>query len=410
MRKTSSLRPWTGSIVLGGMLLVAARVPVSAQSDAGAGRLRAEFHVTTQVDWRRSPSALGPSTERFDVPRARVGIKGAVFHRVEYEVERDFRKANAPWRDVYLNLPLRRALELKAGRFKIPFSLDQLTGGADLDLVYRSLAATYLAPGRDVGAMAHGRFFGHRVRYQAGAFRQGGDNVRSSERLDPRSGGTLATRVVIRPWSDAETPRALRNLSIAAAATAGHVPEGDYSVRGHTIADVAFFPSVVVRGLRRRYGAEIDWRAGPVALRSELIQVVDQRLDQSTDDSALPDILAHGWYVSGTWLLTGEKKRDEIRPATPFLQGGAGALEVAARLEDLRLSSRHSDRPATQGPRAAALVPQADRAWTLGLNWYLNRFVKAQANVVREWREEAGVPMPAGPRGWHRVLRLQFHL
>jgi phosphate-selective porin OprO/OprP len=285
------------------------------------------------------------------VPRARVGIKGAVFHRVEYEVERDFQKANVPWRDVYLNVPLRRALEVKAGRFKIPFSLDQLTSGASLDLVYRSLAATYLAPGRDVGVMAHGRLFGRRVSYQAGAFRQGGDNVRASELLDPHSGGALAGRAVVRPWSDSGTPRALRNLSIAAAATFGNVPEGEYSVRGHTIADVAFFPNIPVRGLRRRYGGEIDWRAGPVALRSELIQAMDQRLGQSTDDRALPDILARGWYLSGTWLLTGEKKTDEVRPAKPFLQGGVGALEMAARFEDLGFASRHSDLPAAQGPR-----------------------------------------------------------
>lgn len=410
MREARSRRAGMLSIGLGSMLLVYAGVPVAAQSNKGGRMLRAEFHVTTQVDWRHLPSSPGPPTESFDVPRARVGIKGAIFHRVEYEVERDFRKTNAPWRDVYLNVPLRRALEVKAGRFKIPFSLDQLTGGADLNFVYRSLAATYLAPGRDVGVMAHGRVFGRRVRYQAGAFRQGGDNVRSSERLDPQSGGAVAGRVVIRPWSDSGTSRALRGLSIAAAAAAGHVPEGEYSLLGHTIADVAFFPSVYVRGLRRRYGGEIDWRAGPVAMRSELIQVVDQRLGQSTDDRALPDVVAQGWYVSGTWLLTGERKADEIRPAKPFLQGGAGALEVAARIEDLRFSSRHSDWPATQGPRARALVPQADRAWTFGLNWYLNRFVKAQANVVREWREEAGLPMPAWPRAWHRVVRLQFHL
>lgn len=410
MREAPGRRERMTSIVLGAMLLVPAGAPVAAQSDKGDRVVRAGFHVTTQLDWRRFPSPSGPSTESFDVPRARIGIKGALFHRVEYEVERDFRKTNAPWRDVYVNVPLRRDLEVRAGRFKIPFSLDQLTGGADLDFVYRSLAATYLAPGRDVGVMAHGRFFERRVRYQAGAFRQGGDNVRSSERLDPQSGGALAGRVVIRPWGDSGSSRALRGLSIAAAITAGQVPEGGYSIRGHTIADVAFFPSVYVRGLRRRYGGEMDWRAGPVAVRSELIQAVDQRLGQSTDDDALPDIVAQGWYVSGTWLLTGERKADEIRPAKPFLQGGAGALEVAARLEDLRVGSRHSDQPPTQSPRAAALIPEADRAWTFGLNWYLNRFAKAQASLVREWREEAGASMPARPRAWNRVVRLQFHL
>jgi hypothetical protein len=53
---------------------------------------------------------------------------------------------------------------------------------------------------------------------------------------------------------------------------------------------------------------------------------------------------------------------------------------------------------------------RSDRAWTLGLNWYMNRFVKVQANVARESRDDAGAPIPGRARFWNRLLRVQFHL
>ena len=42
-------------------------------------------------------------------------------------------------------------LELKTGRFKVPFGREELIGGTNLDFVRRSLIAKYLAPGRDTG-------------------------------------------------------------------------------------------------------------------------------------------------------------------------------------------------------------------------------------------------------------------
>ena len=62
-----------------------------------------------------------------------------------------------PERDAFANLRVDRAFEVRAGQFKMPFGRDALTGGANLDFVYRSLAGRLLAPGRDLGVMAHGR-------------------------------------------------------------------------------------------------------------------------------------------------------------------------------------------------------------------------------------------------------------
>ncbi|OFW05156.1 MAG: hypothetical protein A3I61_10330 [Acidobacteria bacterium RIFCSPLOWO2_02_FULL_68_18] len=390
-----------------GAIIALAPVTAAAQVEVEAGQVRAEIHVIASLDWRDVQGH--PESSRVDLRRARIGITGALFARVEYEVEHDFREADRPWRDAFVNAPFGRAIEARVGRFKIPFSLDQLTPAAELDFVARSLGAQYLAPGRDIGAMAHGRLFARRVRFQTGVFRAGGDNVRPAERRDPRHGAVVAGRLLYRPWSERVEAGPLRALAIGAALTAGGVPEGYYSVRGHTAADAPLFPEVAVQGLRRRYGAEIDWRAGPLALGGEIMRVVDERRGQSTDDERLPDIVARGWYVRGTWLATGERKTDRVRPARSVLRGGIGAIELAARLEDLALSSRGAGGVPTRSARGDTLVAVGDRAATLGVNWYLSRFLKVQAHTTRDWRREDGAAVDAR-RAWNQRLRVQFAL
>ncbi len=81
------------------------------------------------------------------------------------------------------------AVQVRAGKFKIPFGLEALTGISNLDFVYRSLSARYLAPSRDIGVAVHGRFFDRGLNYWAGWFRQDGDNARSSHDRRRRRNG-----------------------------------------------------------------------------------------------------------------------------------------------------------------------------------------------------------------------------
>src|SRR5258705_4581934 len=150
--------------------------------------LQLDVRLKSQTDWRDFPpeQAILPK-EVFDLHRARVGIEGTFLTRIDYQIEREFHDTTQPWRDVYVDARASRNLQIQAGQFKIPFGLDQLTGSMDLDFSYRSLAGTYLAPGRDLGVMAHGRLLRDIVRYQAGVFRQGGENVRASERTEAQT-------------------------------------------------------------------------------------------------------------------------------------------------------------------------------------------------------------------------------
>ena len=120
--------------------------------------LTADIRFKSQVDFRDFPDeAETPTKPVVDLHRTRIGVEGRLIKEFEYQIEGELSDASQPWRDIYIQTRSFRALQVRAGQFKIPFSLEQLTSGMDLDFNYRSLAAAFLAPGRDVGLMAFGR-------------------------------------------------------------------------------------------------------------------------------------------------------------------------------------------------------------------------------------------------------------
>jgi phosphate-selective porin len=276
----------------------------------------------------------------------------------------------------------------------------------DVDFNYRSLAASYLAPGRDVGVMVFGRVMNDVLRYQAAVFRHGGDNVRESERTDAQADRTYAGRLVVRPWNASDN--LFRTLSAGVAFTSGVLPAGPNGVRGKTVPGDAFFQHLFVDGHRQRIGGEFQWRPGPVGLQGEYIRIRDQRFGQGIDNQDLPNAYSLGWYASATWLLTGEQKKDSIEPARPFPRGGIGAIEVAARLERLAASSASVNDGSFSSPRAPWVMPRADDVWTAGVNWYWNDYVKLQANVIHERRTEDGGVIAGQGDLWSRTFRVQL--
>jgi phosphate-selective porin OprO/OprP len=365
------------------------------------------FHVTLQTDWEFDAEGEGPQPS-FEFRRARVGLEGTLFRRIDYQIERDFHSDATPWADAYANVALAPGLQLRAGHFKVPFSLDRLTGRTDLDFTYRSLAAEYLAPGRSIGAMAHGNTFGKRLRYQAGVFRGDGDNLRDSQSEAAAAGALVGGRVVVRPWAQHAGARILSKLGFGGSATANRIPAGRNSIRGDDHGGERLFHEVEVAGVRRRLGMELEWRYGPVAVRGERIHLDDQRRGQGTDDDDLPEAIADGWYVSSTCLLTGERKVEEVQPSRSLLRGGPGAIELAARIEAFRFGSAGSEAPASRDPRARTIAADADRALTLGVNWYAISNLKLQLDVVREQLTTRGLTVRDGR--WRGIIRLQVVL
>ena len=357
--------------------------------------------------------------ERAELHRNRIGVQGHLFKQIEYEVERELtekeldagKTPKSPWKDVYVNFAFVRNAQVQAGKFKIPFGLDQLTGVTHNDFVYRSLGASYLAPARDVGVMVHGSFLKHGLQYWSGAFRHDGDNARSSK----IAGGdqTLAARVTGTPFR--AVARGLGEIELGTAFAISRLSDDSFrpnGLRGRTVmTEDVFYEPVYVNGRRRRWEADVDWTAGRASARSEYTFVSDDRKQQGIGDNDLPDAHARSWYVSGTYLLTGEAKARPVNARGEFLRGGWGALELATRYERIRYDSARSADEPFRSPRAETIMPAAERALTLGVNWTLNRFVKLQFNGIREHVDDRERnPVANGAAFWSRVIRLQFVL
>jgi phosphate-selective porin OprO and OprP len=384
--------------------------------------LRVDFRLKVQADVRTSQQDLTDYGGTFDLSRLRGGVKGEVTKYVEFEVEHDL-ESNGQWRDTYLNFrPLREA-QFKAGKFKIPFSLEQTTGPTELDFVYRSLAATDLAPGRDVGGMAHGSVLKRSLHYEVGYFQGDGDNPPSLKPMpyplpeDPPAvyGPSWAGRVRAEPFRALGKKSLLETLEFGVAATSTDIPVGPNHLQGQSVFGFDFFSRLYyTNGPRKRLGFEFSWLPGPASVKFEYVRTTEARVGQgmgneSSLDNDLPEIVGRGWYISGTWVVTGEKKDGGVVPRKPLFQGGFGAIEVAGRYEGLRFASASEAEAPSWNPRAATVEANEDKVLTLGATWYLNRWVKIQANLIQEkFADPERSPIPGQSTVKSFVLRFQF--
>ncbi len=376
-----------------------------------------DFRVKLQTDFRASEWDLEHEGGTFELSRRRVGAKGELTKYVDFEVEAELRKDN-PWRDVFVNVKPASAFEVQGGKFKVPFSADQLTSPTEIDFVNRSLLAETIAPARDIGVMVHGRLFKRLLTYELGAFKNDGENARLEKdpfllpgEAPPPNEHSAAVRVTVEPFRHGSAPKMLEPMQVGVAFTTSDVPEGLNSLEGKSVLGFTFFEPMYVLGRRRRVGAEFVWTPGPYSVKAEYARSDEARMRQGLGDVDLSDFVASGWYVSGSWAVTGESKSGGIAPRKPLFRGGFGALELAMRYEELGFGSESMEGPAFSNPRADNVLKNRDHAWTVGATWYLNKWAKIQVNGVRESFEDVErSPVSGQAAVWSGVCRLQFVL
>ncbi len=375
------------------------------------GDVRLDLRFKTQLDWRGFDPIIGEDT--FDRRSVRGGINGEIGDHVEFQIEHDLHD-RGEWRDVFVRWRTFRQAEVTLGRFKVPFGREELISFSDVDFAYRALVSTTIPPARDRGVMVNGRFFRRGFTYEVGVFDDDGDNGRL---LEPQFsvtgnikdiGPSFAGRLTATPLR--RLGEALETFRVGYAYGLTEVPEGLNSLRGQTAYGTEdFFKPVYVKGKRTRMGAEASYTPGPVGLVAEWMRAREDRNEQGLGDVDLSDFITTGWYVSATWLLTGEDKEDFNNPGRPLFQGGVGAIEVAARYEKLQFESEDKTGPAFTNPRAEHILINSDTAWTVGVNWFLNRWIRLTVNGIREeFEDPQRTPEPGITEFWSGVARFQI--
>jgi phosphate-selective porin OprO/OprP len=366
-----------------------------------------------QLDWRQFDPDIEEDT--FDFRTARIGVQGDLTKHFSYEIEREINREGTfgDWKDIYLAWKTHDGFRIKGGRFKMPFGLEQNTGPTETDFAYRSLGSSHIAPGRDRGVMVYGEL--GRIVYEAGVFDDDGDNAELEEERFAVEGEDLegvgpsfAGRITGDVLRLLPLPDQIQSANFGFAYTNAYVPEGLNSLKGEAVWGSDFFERVYVKGRRQRFGAQFDWTPGPTGFKAEWMQSREQRIGQSNRNADLSDFLTTGWYVSGTWFITGEDKDDNINPRSPLFNGGIGAVELGVRFDALELSSAGTTGAAFTNPRADHQVPNSDRVWTYGVSWMPIKWVRVVSNAIHETFDDVSrAPINGVASYWSGLVRLQ---
>ena len=182
-------------------------------------------------------------------------------------------------------------------------------------------------------------------------FQHDGKNARTNNPAKVFGGQTTAARVTVEPLrhvkdavGDLSLGVALTRSDVARRASRGCAARPCWS---RTSSPGTTTSSTVRAGAS---GIEMQFRPGPASIKSEWMRVETDRRGESVEDTDLSPIVGEGWYVSGTYAITGEKKSNVDRPKKPLFQGGFGAIEVGARVESLKFKSGTAGEPGSTQP------------------------------------------------------------
>jgi hypothetical protein len=96
----------------------------------------------------------------FSIPRGRLKLDGNAFtKRIKYEFQADFGKGTVGLKEYWVDAEfIEKALFLKVGQFKRPFSRQQITSSSRLEMVDVALTDKAFGAGYDLGLMLHNNY------------------------------------------------------------------------------------------------------------------------------------------------------------------------------------------------------------------------------------------------------------
>lgn len=295
-----------------------------------------------------------------------------------YDAKVEFDFQSKKWQDVFLRVQSRALFgkdigALRVGQSKTPVSFEGNTSSSATTFIESALPTQAVYENRRVGvdwALSRPSWLAA-VGYYGGDLQ--GDN----------DGHTLAGRVA---WVPRHQPGDVLHLGLTASRES---PESSLNGLGKVNLPFARFRSTPEAGLSSlylvdsgalknadeidRYGLEALWIHGPWSLQGEYL-----RANTGFDDGR-PAYHADGWYAFASWVATGESRpyKDgnvgNVHPSRPW-----GAVEFALRYSTVDLNGSN-------------VLGGCEHDWTLGVNWYLGRHLKLQANYVRAFSDRGNL-------------------
>jgi phosphate-selective porin OprO/OprP len=348
--------------------------------------------------------------DTFLIRRARLGIEAEVGKYYEFRLLPDFSTAQAPnlpgqtrIQDAYMNVHYWDCFQIEVGKFKQPFSYEQLIQDRFVPTMERSLIDQFV-PQRDEGVMVHGyKLLGGRFDY---AFAVSNGEINGD--FDTNKQKDVNGRLVLRPFLGSAWLCGLQ-LGISAGTGVEAEPILPNPLRmSDTVPWLTFNSTTRANGLRDRYCPEITYFHGPLGLLAEYYHE-EQRMSPvffgpgSQYDLNVP---ITGFYLLGTYLVTGEERTTysmAIKPCRPFDPchpcEGPGAWELVAGLSRVNLGEEVFEALPVSETKVIRLADP--KKWTrgvtettFGFNWYLTGWVRMQFNWEHDWFD---TPVRLGP-------------
>lgn len=139
-----------------------------------------------------------PGADTFQLRRARLSLGGTIVKGLAFKLSVDLVKSPALLDAQIDYAPLREA-GLRFGQFLVPFSLDNVTSVADIDLVNRPAVVEALAPGRDIGSSGRDVGLAAFGRWTIAEYTLGFFNGSGINKADTDSHKDFSGRLVLRP-------------------------------------------------------------------------------------------------------------------------------------------------------------------------------------------------------------------
>jgi phosphate-selective porin OprO/OprP len=368
--------------------------------------------------------------DNFEIRRARIGVNGRVFKDINYEIVTNAVGSSPNLIDTaWMNYGFNKEAQIRVGRFKQPFSLEELTSSNNIDFMERSYV-NQLIPGKQLGAMIHGEPQ-KGFTYGASVYQQGFDPVTNQTNI----GGMAAARLTA---NFAELNNiADRVIHVGFAATGGKyqvVP----TTSGNTQSDASNDTRATImafrsenRGLANSYrsqiggdrigarsynasannaadvtqmmgGLELALATGPYKFQSEYaltnrdathpgINYTTESATRQTNPSL--DAKAKTMYAEFMYNLTGESWSDAyrtgvfsaVRPKSNFTYGsGGGAWQVGLRYSSYDASDSVVGSGAFTAGSPLTRTQNSAKANTLtfATNWILNPNARVMFNLA----------------------------
>lgn len=364
-----------------------------------------QFHNQTQIDGRfYDQPAANPTASGFSVPRQRLIFQGRFTKNLEYEGSVDAGFGTAMLLNAWLNFRIRDdRFMVKAGRFKVPFEYEYYAiSNVDLIQPERSVFGANFGLNRETGFMAFGSLNDKQFDYAVGLF-----NGPRNSYFDYNSAKDVIAYVNYKPFLKSDLT-ALKHLNLGGSVDFGNqnnptLPQAlTTSVSGTNNAGLlltapAFMiwnNDVVERGDRTLWTMHATYFYKQLSLMAEWQGgQMDYAKGSSNYKTQVP---LSGFYVSGGYFLTGEtvERRTAVKPLKPFSlkpgKRGWGAFEVQGRYAQVGLG----DEVFTAGLTDPNLWSNSARVADMGLNWYLNQYIK----IYFDWQHsEFGQPVLFAP-------------